>query len=137
MREYSQVTGENVSLADLGPEPQLSDFYHPSADQKDRDIAFVILGVTATGLVAYKLAKHPKWVFHRHAAAKADTTKVVRWVSFQLFFSAALIVIGLPKELYFAMLGVGWQAKRHKLPGPLARTMIDVAQKSLDLWQQD
>ena len=38
--------------------------------------------------------------------------------------------MGLPEELYFAMLGVGWQAKRHKIPGPLARTMIDT-QKSL------
>ena len=43
----------------------------------------------------------------------------------------------LPDELHFAMLGVGWQAKRHKIPGPLARTMIDVAQKSLDLWWRD
>ena len=45
--------------------------------------------------------------------------------------------MGLPEELYHAMMGAGWQAKRNKIPGPLVRTMIDVAQKSLELWQQD
>ena len=55
MQEYAQVTGHNLDA--LGPEPQLSDFYHPSDGQKDREIAFVILGMAATGLVAYKLAK--------------------------------------------------------------------------------
>ena len=38
--------------------------------------------------------------------------------------------MGLPEELYFAMLGVGYEAKRHKIPS-LARTTIDVAEKSL------
>ena len=55
MREYAQVTGHN--LDPLGPEPQLSDFYHPIGGQKDREIAFVILGMAATGFVAYQLAK--------------------------------------------------------------------------------
>ena len=41
----------------LGPEPKLSDFYVPNSGQRDRDIAFVVLGMAATGLVAYKLAK--------------------------------------------------------------------------------
>ena len=36
-----------------GPEPQLADFYHPSDGQKDREIAFVILGMATTGLMAY------------------------------------------------------------------------------------
>jgi hypothetical protein len=45
--------------------------------------------------------------------------------------------MGLPEELYFAMLEVGHCARRHKIPGPLAHTMIDVAQKSLELWRQD
>ena len=53
IREYSQVTGHD--LEPLGPEPQLSDFYTPSNDQKNREIAFVVLGMAATGLVAYKL----------------------------------------------------------------------------------
>lgn len=55
MREYSQVTGHHIDP--LGPEPQLSDFYQPSGDQKDRELAFVVLGMAATGLVAYRLAK--------------------------------------------------------------------------------
>ena len=55
MREYAQVTGHN--LGPMAPESQLSDIYHPSDGQKDRDIAFVILGMAATGLVAYRLAK--------------------------------------------------------------------------------
>ena len=52
MREYSRVTG--TKLDPLGPEPRLSDFYLQSSG---REIAFVVLGVAATGLVANKLAK--------------------------------------------------------------------------------
>ena len=55
MREYARVTGN--TLDPLGPEPQLSDFYTPSNAQKDREIAFVVLGMAATGLVAYKIAR--------------------------------------------------------------------------------
>ena len=55
MQEYARVTGHN--LGPLGPDPQLADFYHPSGGQKDREIAFVILGMGATGFVAYQLAK--------------------------------------------------------------------------------
>ena len=55
MQEYAQVTGHN--LDPMGPEPQLADFYSPSDGQKDREIAFVVLGMAATGLVAYHLAK--------------------------------------------------------------------------------
>ena len=43
----------------------------------------------------------------------------------------------LSEELYFAMVEVGICARRHKIPDPLARTMIDTAQKSLDLWRRD
>ena len=53
--EYAHVTGHN--LDSLGSEPQITDFYTPSGDQKKCEIAFVVLGMTATGLVAYKLAK--------------------------------------------------------------------------------
>ena len=53
IREYAHITGKN--LGPLDPEPQLSDFYTPSNDQKDREIAFVVLGMAATGLVAYQL----------------------------------------------------------------------------------
>ena len=34
----------------------------------------------------------------------------------------------LADELYLAMLEVGHAARRHKIPGPLAHTMIDIAQ---------
>ncbi len=57
MHEYALVFGEGTKLDPLGPEPQLSDFYQPSSDQKDREITFIILGMAVTGLVAYKLAK--------------------------------------------------------------------------------
>ena len=55
MREYSRVTG--TKLDPLGTKPKLSDFYVPSSGQRDREIAFVVLGMAATGLVAYKLSK--------------------------------------------------------------------------------
>jgi len=55
IREYSQVTGHN--LDPLDPKPQLSDFYVPSNDHKNREITFVVLGMVTTGLVAYKLTK--------------------------------------------------------------------------------
>ena len=44
--------------------------------------------------------------------------------------------MGLPEELYSAMLEVGHCARRHKIPG-LAHTMVDTAQKSLELWRND
>ena len=43
----------------------------------------------------------------------------------------------LANELYLAMLEVGHEAHRHKIPGPLAHTMIDITQKLLELWPQD
>ena len=53
MREYATVTSNQ--LDPLGPEPQLSDYYTPSESQKDLEIAFIIFGMAATGVVAYKL----------------------------------------------------------------------------------
>ena len=55
MQEYAQVTGHNLDT--LGAEPQHADFYHAGDGQKDREIVFVILGMAATGFVAYQLAK--------------------------------------------------------------------------------
>ena len=46
-------------------------------------------------------------------------------------------MVGLLEELYFAMLEVGHCARRRKIPGPLAHTMNDIAQKSLQLWRRD
>ena len=59
MREYSRVFGEakSRSLEGLGPEPRLSDFYVPSASQKDRELAFIVLGMAATGVIAYEISK--------------------------------------------------------------------------------
>ena len=58
IREYAQVAGK--SLEALPPEPQLSDFYVPSDGQKDREIAFVVAGMTMTGLVTYVIAKRSR-----------------------------------------------------------------------------
>ena len=54
IREYSRVTG--TKLDPLGPEPKLSDFV-PSSGQRDREMAFVVLKMAATGSVTYKHAK--------------------------------------------------------------------------------
>lgn len=54
IREYAQATGN--TLDPIGPEPQLSDYYSPSDDQKDREVAFIVLGMAATGFVVYKLS---------------------------------------------------------------------------------
>ena len=45
--------------------------------------------------------------------------------------------MGLPEELYSAMLEVGHCARRDKIPGPLAHAMINNAQTSLELWRRD
>ena len=55
IREYALITGNQ--LDPLRVEPKLSDFYTPSDEQKDREIAFIILGMTATGLVAHLIRK--------------------------------------------------------------------------------
>ena len=43
----------------------------------------------------------------------------------------------LADELYYAMIEVGDCARLNQIPGPLARTLIDTAQKSLALWRRD
>ena len=52
MREYHEVFG--TRLEDVGPRPQLSDFYTPSETQKDYEIGFIIAGTTGAALLAYK-----------------------------------------------------------------------------------
>lgn len=58
MRQYYYITGkqlpDNLSTP-LPPKPTLSDFYTPSEDQKNREIAFVVGGMALTGFVAWKL----------------------------------------------------------------------------------
>lgn len=46
MREYHEVTSP--------PEPKMSDFYNPSRQQKDAELALVVEGMAAIGIVAYK-----------------------------------------------------------------------------------
>ena len=53
MKEYYYVT--HKQLPDLEPEPELSDFYTPSEDQKNREYLFIILGMGLTGFIAWKL----------------------------------------------------------------------------------
>ena len=58
MKQYYYITGKQLpdSLnAPLPPKPTLSDFYTPSEDQKNREIAFVVGGMALTGFVAWKL----------------------------------------------------------------------------------
>ena len=51
MREYSRVTG--TKLDPLRPEPKCTDVYVPSSGQRDSEIAFVVLEMSATGIIAY------------------------------------------------------------------------------------
>jgi DUF1680 family protein len=51
--EYYQVTGKTL-LSD--PAPRLSDFYTPSADQKDREVVFVVVGMGVATAVAVYIA---------------------------------------------------------------------------------
>ena len=65
IREYNRIFPPHKSadlpfLRNIGPEPKLSDFYVPSDGQKNREITFIVLGMAATGLVAYNLASNPK-----------------------------------------------------------------------------
>ena len=53
MKQYYYITGKE--LPELEPEPTLSDFYAPSEDQKNREIAFVVGGMALTGFVAWNL----------------------------------------------------------------------------------
>ena len=61
IHKYARVTGHNLdnTFGIMGPEPQITDFYTPSGDQKNREIAFTVVGMAATCLVAYKLAEYP------------------------------------------------------------------------------
>ena len=52
MKQYYYITGKQ--LDSLPPEPKLSDYYTPSADQQNKEIVFIVLGMAATGFVAYK-----------------------------------------------------------------------------------
>ena len=52
MERYAMVFGKES----LDREPQLSDFYTPSSEQRERETAFIIGGMVVMGLIAYKLS---------------------------------------------------------------------------------
>ena len=53
MREYHEVFGHELSP--LPQEPVLSDFYTPSKEQHDRELAFITLSMTGIGGVLWYL----------------------------------------------------------------------------------
>ena len=55
MREYHEVTSQ--SLPPLRAEPKLADFYNPSRQQKNGEIALVVGGIAVVGVLAYKFSK--------------------------------------------------------------------------------
>ena len=55
MLEYYRVFAKQIKS--LPPEPQLSDFYHPSEAQKNGELLFVAVG---TGIATYALYKYLK-----------------------------------------------------------------------------
>ena len=55
MLEYYRVFAKQIKP--LPPEPQLSDFYHPSEGQKNSELLFVAVG---TGIATYALYKYLK-----------------------------------------------------------------------------
>ena len=55
MLEYYQVFVKQIKP--LPPDPQLSDFYHPSETQKNGELLFVAAG---TGIAIYALYKYLK-----------------------------------------------------------------------------
>ena len=55
MLEYYREFAKQIKP--LPPEPQLSDFYHPSETQKNDELLFVAMG---TGIATYALYKYLK-----------------------------------------------------------------------------
>ena len=55
MREYNRVF--KTQLSPLPPRPILSDYYTPSDEQHDRELAFIAIGMITIGGVLYYLEK--------------------------------------------------------------------------------
>ena len=55
MREYIRVF--KTQLPSLPPRPVLSDYYTPSDEQHDRELAFITIGMISIGVVLYYLEK--------------------------------------------------------------------------------
>ena len=62
-----------------------------------------------------------------------------RWFFLRLFIAAQARAknMGQAEELYFAMVDVGYTARRCKMPGPLSQTMIRTAWDWLEVWRED
>ena len=52
--QYYELTGEKQTFRD---KPVLSDFYHPSEEQKTGELLFIFTGVTLAGYFVYKYVK--------------------------------------------------------------------------------
>ena len=52
MKQYYYITGKQLDT--LSPEPKLNDLYAPTSNQQNREIAFTVVCMTATGFLAYK-----------------------------------------------------------------------------------
>ena len=105
IREYARVTEHNLdnTFGVMGSEPQITDFYTPSGDQKNREIAFVVVGLAATGLVAYKISKKSaKWSELTVPDCKGSSSPYGRYdISSEADnFPHLLYLMGLPEELY-------------------------------------
>ena len=55
MLEYYRVFAKQIKP--LPPEPELSDFYHPSENQKNGELLFVVVGTGIATYVQYKYLK--------------------------------------------------------------------------------
>ena len=55
MLEYYQVFAKQIKP--LPPDPELSDFYHPSENQTNSELLFVVV---STGIATYTLYKYLK-----------------------------------------------------------------------------
>ena len=88
-----------------------------------------------TRVTARKTARSPSsfWGWPRPAWWPTDSPSNPCFIARLNFFDVGNMLAMLADELYLTMLEVGHAARRR----PLAHTMIDIAQKSLELWRQE
>ena len=54
IRQYNLISGP---MEPIESKPELSDFYLPSPEQRDRETTFVVMGLGATAVAAYLIAE--------------------------------------------------------------------------------
>ena len=54
IQSLNTVTYLQKKIKSLSPEPELSDFYHPSENKKDGELRFIVVGA---GIATYALYK--------------------------------------------------------------------------------